>query len=55
MYESSSQMNKTRANMRHFDVHQVFHQLEKNIKQQLALSIFRMSIIADFLNPYYTT
>ncbi|MBU0247964.1 hypothetical protein KN800_41880, partial [Escherichia coli] len=53
---ASSQMNKTRANMRHFlTCIKFFHQFEKkSSNSNLPLSIFRMSIIADFLNPYYT-
>ncbi|CCJ43946.1 hypothetical protein D2184_24915 [Escherichia coli] len=53
---ASSQMNKTRANMRHFlTCIKFFHQFEKkSSNSNLPLFIFRMSIIADFLNPYYT-
>ncbi|ASQ55795.1 hypothetical protein D5F24_21090 [Shigella flexneri] len=53
---ASSHMNKTRANMRHFlTCIKFFHQFEKkSSNSNLPLSIFRMSIIADFLNPYYT-
>ena len=47
---ASSQMNKTRANMRHFlTCIKFFHQFEKkSSNSNLPLSIFRMSIIADF-------
>jgi len=42
--------------MRHFlTCIKFFHQFEKkSSNSNLPLSIFRMSIIADFLNPYYT-